>query len=317
MRQRRQQPRYAPGATTIALLALVWLLATLSSSRQVLGDSPDPTALTMTRAALELPGVVSASLVAGVALGLAAVGLLSRASGRVLTQPLVRLAASTITGSLLGVAVAVPVAAGYSRVPGIGSLSTAIGAAAALGGLLASVRYRAVVAAGVAGSLGVFAATAIGGAFDASLRTLFGGGRSPASILAASGWVVLSTALVAGAAAGLLAYLVLRRPGSTPDRPAWPAYLVAGALPGLLALAAEAMTRLGGAPLFPMLSPEDQVVRVFLTTNRVNQALVVLFAGAVVSLVLHGRTLGRDRPDGPGLEGGSIPGRAGTPQSTS
>jgi hypothetical protein len=311
---RQRPPWYAPGTTTLALLSLVWLLATLSSARQILGDSPDPTALTITRAALELPRVVSASLVAGAAVGLAAVSLLSRASRAVLIRPLVRLAAGTAAGSLLGLGVAVPVAAGYAQVPGIRSLSAAIGAAAALGGLLAGVRHRAVIAAGVAASLGVFAVTTIGGAFDGSLRTLVGAGQTPESILAASGWVVLSIALVAGGVAGLLAYLVLRRAGATtgPARPAWPAYLVAGALPGLLALAAEVVTRLGGSPLVPLISPDDRVVRDFLTTSRVNQALVVLFTGAVVSLVLHGRTLGRDQPAGSGRDGESTVGRAGS-----
>jgi hypothetical protein len=296
-----RQPQSAP-AGTLALLALVWLLAVLSSSRQIIGDSPDPTAMTITRAALELPQVVSASLVAGAAVGLAAVSVLARLVRELVTRTASRLAASTAAGVITGAAIAVPIVLGYAQVPGIRPAGTAIGAAAVLGGMLAGVRHRAVVAAGVAGALAMFVVSAVAGAFDGNLRTIFGGGDNPESILAASGWVVLTTALVAGVLAGALAYLVLRRAAHPPV--GWPAYLLAGALPGLLALAAEAVTRLGGVSLFPRIGLADQIVREFLTANRINQALVVLFTGAVVSLFLLGRALrpgstGSGAPDEP------------------
>lgn len=304
----RRQPWSAPGGT-LALLALVWLLATLSSSRQVLGDAPDPTAMTITRAALELPQVVSASLVAGAAVGLAAVNLFARLASGVRTRPLPRLATSTGAGAVVGSALATPIVLGYELVPGIALASAAIGAAAALGGLLAGVRHRVVIAAGVAGALGAFVVRALAGAFDGNLRTMFGGGDDPQSILAASGWVVLITALLAGVVAGFLAYLVVRRAG--PHSLGWPAYLVAGAAPGLLALLSEAVTRLGGAALFPLVGPADQIVREFLTTNRINQALVILFTGAVVAIILVGRTLRPAEPEGSGEAAG--PGEADEP----
>ena len=62
----------APGAGTLAVLAVAWLLVMLSSLRQAVGTDAGDRALTITRAALELPQVISASLVTGVAVGLAA-----------------------------------------------------------------------------------------------------------------------------------------------------------------------------------------------------------------------------------------------------
>lgn len=283
-------PRRVAGAGTLAMLALAWLLATLSSARYTLGDSPDASPLSVTRAALELPQVIAASVVAGTAVGLVAVNLLTRKDRRLGGRA--QLAVSGAAGAVTGLAVATPIALGYDRLPNILVLAAAVAVAATLGGLLAGVSPRAVIAAGIAGALGVFVVRFLTGLFDGNLRSLFGAGDSPESILAASGWVVFASSLVAGVVAGVLAYLYLRRYGPAGLR--WPSYVVAGALPGLLALLAEAVTQLGGARLFQLVSEasvNDQAVQEYLTTTRFNQMLMVLFTGALVAIFLLGRTL--------------------------
>jgi hypothetical protein len=300
-------PQRAAGVGTLSLLAVAWLLLMVSSARFTVGDSPAPTPLALTRAALEFPQVVSAALVAGVAVGLAAVSLPGRRARSVLSRPLGRYAVSATAGLVLGAALATAIAVGYGALPAIGMLAGAVAVAAAIGGSLAGARRRAVVAAGVAGALAVFAVRFVSGLFDVDLRTLFGGGDTAQGVLTANTWLVLGGAAVAGAVAGALSYAYLRRGG--PAGLTWPAYLVAGALPGLLALLAELVTQVGGARLFALVgdaSAQDRAVIAFLTTTRVNQALVVLFVGALVAIVLLGRTLQPERddlPDEPGQPG--------------
>jgi hypothetical protein len=94
--------------------------------------------------------------------------------------------------------------------------------------------------------------------------------------------------------AGVLAYAYLRRQrtGGAPAR--WPAYLLAGALCGLLTALAELATRLGGAGLLraaSRVSEADGAYLDYLNTARVNRAMVILFVGAIVALMLFGRTL--------------------------
>jgi hypothetical protein len=278
-----------PGAGTIAVLALAWLLAMLSSSRQAIGVSPDADPLTVTRAALELPQVISASLIAGIAVGLVTGNLLAR------LRPLTgwpRLVAGAAAGVVTGLLVATPILLGYDGLPSILVLSGAVATAAALGGLLAGVRHQTVVAAGACGALGVFVVGLVERAFEGNLRHLFGAGDSAESVVVATGWAVLTASLVAGLVAGVLGYLYLRRSGPADLR--WPAYLVAGAMPGLLVLLAELVTRLGGARLFQLVSAasaDDEAVLSYFNAARFNRALIVVFVGALVAIFLLGRTL--------------------------
>lgn len=286
-----------PAAGTLAVLALAWLLAMLSSARYVIGDSPDSNPLTVTRAALELPQVISASLIAGIAVGLAATNLLARFAPAAAARPLPRFTAGTGGGAVTGLAVAAPILLGYGGLPSILVLSGAVAAAAVLGGLLTVVRNQAVVAAGTLGALGVFLVGLMERMFEPSLRPLFGAGDSPESVITASGWVVLTSSLVAGMVAGVLGYAYLRRCGPATLR--WPAYLLAGAMPGLLVLLAELVARLGATRLVQLVSAAsdgDRTALSYLSAARFNRALIVLFIGALVAIVLLGRTLRPPEP---------------------
>jgi F0F1-type ATP synthase assembly protein I len=281
-----------PAAGTIAVLALAWLLAMLSSARRTIGVSADGSPLTVTRAALELPQVISASLIAGIAVGLVTNNLLARFAPTAPARPMLRLAVGAGAGVLTGLLVATPIMLEYGGLPSIIVLSGAVATAAALGGLLAGVRHRAVIAAGACGALGVFLVGLVERAFQPNLRQLFGAGDSPESVVVATGWAALTASIVAGLVAGVLGYLYLRRSG--PDRLRWPAYLAAGATPGLLVLLAELVTRLGGARLFQLVSTasdNDQRVLTYFHEARLNRALIVVFVGALVAIFLLGRTL--------------------------
>jgi hypothetical protein len=75
---------------------------------------------------------------------------------------------------------------------------------------------------------------------------------------------------------------------------AFPAYLVAGGATGLLLLASEVLTHLGGGGLLHVarsISADDRTVIDLLADNRVIHGLLVMFIGAFVALVAFGRTL--------------------------
>src|SRR5262249_44540276 len=107
----------------------------------------------------------------------------------------------------------------------------------------------------------------------------------------ASGRLSLVVALVGGVAAGAVAYRWLRR---SRDTQRWPAYLVGGAAPGLLLLLAELVTLVGGAQLLRIagsVSAADREVIAYLSGARIETGLVVLFAGALTTVLAFGRTL--------------------------
>lgn len=295
----------APGAGTLAVLALVWLVAMLSPALQAIGGSFGVDPLDVPRVALELPQVISASLIAGVAVGLVVVNLRERLARSAPPGGASRLAVGAGSGLVTGLAVATAILLGYDGLPSVLVLGGAVALAATVGGLLTGIPSPAVVAAGAVGALGVFAVTMLERAFEADLRRLFGAGESAASIAIAAGWAVLTASLVAGAAAGVLGYVYLRRCGSPGLR--WPAYLAAGAMPGLLVLLAEVVTRAGGARLFQLVSAAsgfDETVLSYFHYARLNRALIVVFVGALVAVFLLGRTL---RPAEENAPDGALP----------
>jgi hypothetical protein len=288
-------PAPVPGAGTLAVLALAWLLAMLSSARLAVGDAPQATPLAMVRAALELPQVVAASLVSGAAVGLAALGLAARLAGSGPARPLSRYGLGAGTGLLAGVAVGTPIILAYRELPSILLLGGTVAGAAGLGGLVAGFRRRTVVAAGVTGALGGFVVGLVERIFEGDLRHVFGARDSAESVVTASAWLVLAGAVVAGVVAGAAGYAYLRR--SRRDGPRWPAYLLAGAMPGLFMLLAEVVTRLGGARLFQLVGaagPDDRSVLSYVAAARLDRALIMVFAGALAAVILFGRTI---RPD--------------------
>lgn len=301
-------PRRAPWAAALAGLSLLWLIATLSSVRHGLGAPPELDPLTAARAAVSLPSVVSANLVAAVATGLAVTTLVARRAPALLTRAVARYSLGAATGVLLGGSVAALTAVGYGGTPALLPVYAAMVAAGAAGGLAAAAPQPKVVAAGVLGVLAVFLAGFAFAVFDGDLLALFGAGDTEASVLTANAWVAFVSSLTAGLLAGGLAYAYLRRYGGAPR---WPRFLVAGAAPGALMLLSEALTRLGGLRLFRLVSEAaaDQTYLQYLAAARLNRALIVLFAGALLAIFLLGRSL-------PTAEEGSEPEPPGEPGST-
>src|SRR6266545_3308550 len=167
-------------------------------------------------------------------------------------------------------------------------------AASLVGGIVAGVRPARAVAAALAGLLAWFAVGVIQGLFSGRLLNVFGAGGTVASRGIASDRLSLAIAVLGGVVAGAAAYAYLRR-GQGDESWRWPVYLVAGGGPGLLLLAADLVTIVGGAQLLRAvgsISPFDRAVVAFLSESRIKTGLVVYFAGALTALLAFGRTMG-------------------------
>jgi hypothetical protein len=264
----------------LAVVAAGWFAATLWLAHNGVVAAPDPQSALVT-AALSVPLILGAAAVAGAAVA----GPVAARARRL--RSVVGAGVGAALGALGGGALLLI----YGTVPAFVALAVTIAVSAALGGALTGVPLPAIAMAGVTGALVWFAVGLVEGVFSGALSSLFGSRESAAGQLAAAGRMSFTVALLGGGAAGLGAYLVLRRhsPG-----PGWPAFLAAGGLPGAVLVVADVGTRVGGGPLIRLARRTglaDQIALEYVAANRLSTAFVVLFAGAIVTLILHGRTL--------------------------
>ncbi|WP_089156730.1 hypothetical protein [Micromonospora sp. NBS 11-29] len=293
------RPEYAPGALPLALLSIAWLAAMLWSTREAItSTAAGVTAISLS--AYALPGVITAALVTGATVALAATNRIGRATARFL--------AAVGTGLLVGLVAAVAINLTYADNATTNTIAGTTAAAAIIGGAMAGARQARVVAGLAAATLTAQVFVVVFSRARDPLSELFGAGETQQSVLDAAKWVSRTESLLAGLIAGLVAYLYLawsRRRAERRDGAAstlrWPAYLMAGAGAGLLLLLTEVIIRIGGRGLLDLaaaLSEADQVAQTALGTSRVDNAIWVLFVGALTTLILFGRTLGpRDGED--------------------
>ncbi|MBC8992008.1 hypothetical protein H9X95_17820 [Micromonospora chalcea] len=287
------RPEFAPGALVLALLSLGWLAAMLWSTREAIhSTAAGVTAISLS--AYALPGVITAALVTGATVALAATNRLGRATLRFL--------AAVGTGLVVGLLAAVAINLTYADNATTNTIAGTTAAAAIIGGAMAGARQARVVGAITAATLTAQIFVVLFSRARDPLSDLFGAGETQQSVLDAAKWVSRTESLLAGLLAGLAAYLYLtwsrrraeRRDGvASPLR--WPAYLVAGAGAGLLLLLTEVIIRIGGRGLLDLaaaLSEADEVAQTALGTSRVDNGIWVLFVGALTTLIVFGRTLG-------------------------
>ncbi|WP_320068940.1 hypothetical protein [Micromonospora sp. RTGN7] len=302
-------PARAPGAVVLALLAVGWLAAMLWSTRAAI-TSAEAGVTAISLSAFALPGVISAALVAGAAVALAATNLLGRlGAGR----DTLRFVVAVGAGLLVGLVAALVINLTYYDNATTNVIAGTTAATAVIGGALAgalSIIGGSVPGAGTARVVGAIVTAALGAlvfvvAFSKArdpLFDLFGAGDTQQSLFSAAKWVSRTESLLAGLLAGLLAfgYLTWARRRAERHDPAapgvrWPGYLLAGAGPGLLLLLAEIIIRVGGRSLLDLagaLSEADAVAQTSLGTSRIDNGIWMLFVGALTALIAFGRTLG-------------------------
>jgi hypothetical protein len=275
-------PVSAGVTTTIAVVGLVWLAITLAVGHGSLhGNARD---IALSTAVLSLPALIQAALFAGAATGFA-VSFSVRRTG-------LRYAVGVLAGLGVGVLALAVVLLAYAMPAGAGTaLGASLAMAGALGGALSAVRPAPMVSSGLLAMIPVLVLGYAVGHFSEGLLRLFGANGSAASRYSASGYLGFTSALVQGLLAGLVSYLLLRRSGVR-----FPAFGLAGALPGLFIGLAEVFTRVAAPRLLSLateVSAWDKVIYGLGNGNRANQALVVFFVGALTAIIAHGRTLGR------------------------
>ncbi|GIE88109.1 hypothetical protein [Actinoplanes regularis] len=295
-RQSAPEAREVPWltATLLAIAALAWTAGMLISARVKITSWADA-AMEVTSTAYALPGAVSAAIVAGAAVALLALTLIS---GRRELGATARFAVGTGSGLLVGVLCALPVI----TINTAGTIYAAVGgtvaAAATIGGALAGFRLPPVIAAAGWATLGVFAVGAVLNQSDiqSTILELLGSGRDTESAANANQYFSYGQSALGGLAAGLITFAILRRArrraGGQDLR--WTFYLIAGAGAGVLSVIAEILTRTAGAQVLELagkVSELERSVQQILSTNRLNSALIVLFVGAFTAMVAVGRTL--------------------------
>ncbi|MGC4894737.1 hypothetical protein [Micromonospora sp. DT31] len=287
------RPEYAPAALVLAALSIGWLAAMLWSTREAItSTAAGVTAISLS--AYALPGVITAALLTGATVALAATNRLGRVTLRFL--------ATVGTGLLVGLLTAVAINLTYADNATTNTIAGTAAAASIIGGALAGARQARVVAALAAATLAAQVFVVLFSRARDPLSELFGAGETQQSVIDAAKWVSRTESLLAGLLVGLVAFLYLawsrrraeRRDGvAAPVR--WPGYLVAGAGAGLLLLLTEVIIRIGGRGLLDLaaaLSEADEVAQTALGTSRVDNGIWVLFVGALTTLIAFGRTLG-------------------------
>jgi hypothetical protein len=284
----------SPGVV-LAAVAVLWMAGLLWSARTTITRGGDP-AMEVTFTAYALPGAISASLVAGAAVALAVLAVFSR--GRTIGATL-RFAITTGAGLVLGLLGGASILTINTDGWVYAVVAGTIAAAATIGGAAGGFRIPRVVAAVCWAAIAVFA---VGFVLNIVPLNVFGSGATSASQAAAARWFSLTQAVVSGIAAGVVAFLSLRRAHRRAEGSdvRWPLYALAGAGPGLVLLIAEGLTRTAGARVVALagrVSELELTVQRVLSGSRFNSALIVLFVGAITAILTVGRTLGPPAED--------------------
>ena len=282
----------------LAVATLIWTGAMLWSARATITGRADAE-MEVTSTAYALPGAISAGLVAGAAVGLAVLALVTR---RRTPGATLRFAVATGAGLLVGLLGALSIITINREGWVYAVMGGTVAAAATIGGALAGFRAPRVVNAVGWAAVAVFVVGFVVNLFQSPLLSALGSGDSRESQTDATQWFSWGQALLSGLAAGIVSYLVLRRArrlSGGVDVP-WGLYGVAGAGPGLLLVIAELLTRTAGSRVLDLagrVSELELVVQQMLGGARLNTALIVLFVGAISATIAVGRTIGPSAED--------------------
>jgi hypothetical protein len=281
---RQDAPATSTGTLTQLYLGLVWLGTSMWVAHVELTGNGGDLSGALGSAAAALPGVIAATLVTSASIGQAASSRFAGAARRLLV--------GLAMGTLFGLLAAAGIRFAYGSTSTITVLAITVGAASVLGGA-AAVLPNPVLEAALWGTTWVFFAGVIFGVLQPNLMSLLGAGPTAdqAAQAAASARLTLGQSLVTGLIGGVYAFRSLRA-----EKQAWPWFAIAGALPGALLVAAEALTRLGGSSLVNFVNGlADQSVLVGLSdAARLRHGLIVAAVGGIVALVGAVRTLRTD-----------------------
>ncbi|WP_306206144.1 DUF2339 domain-containing protein [Actinoplanes sp. RD1] len=296
------------GGVLLAVAGLVWAAAMLLSARVSI-TSTSQAELEVVTTSYAMPGVVSASLVAGMAVASAVLAFVTR---RRQLGATVRFAVSTGAGLVIGLLGALTIITINTDGWIYAVMGGTIAAAATIGGALAGFRLPRVVTAAAWAAIVVFLVGVVLAFLQDDLLPVFGAGDTSASRADAANYWGYAQGILSGLASGVVTFLVLRRIRKrTGSDVRWPLYALAAAGPGLLLIVAEILTHTLGSRLLSLaakVSAADSSIQSVLSAARINNALMVLFVGAFAAIVAVGRTL-QAPPDEAPSEEAAVAGR--------
>jgi hypothetical protein len=266
----------------VVVVALVLLALTLWSTYSVIANAASEFLIT-TLATLVLPSVLLATILAGGAAGILAVGLLP-------WRPLLSGLAGGLVVGLLAMA---GMLVAYHHGPAVPYVAAVVAVTGALGGAAAAFRPLAAVSAGIAGGVAATGLGLVAAYFQNDLVDLFGNQETVGTMAEAASRLQLTTSIVSGVLAGAVAFAYLRR---TSLALPWPVYPAAGAAAGVLTLVSTLLGWLGRLPLTEIVedySEFDAQIIFSRLPEQINHGMIVLFAGAFVAMILVGRTMRR------------------------
>jgi hypothetical protein len=259
-----EAPATGAGTGRELFLGLLWLGTSMWTAHATINGTGADASGALGAAAAALPGVVAATILTAAGIGHTAASRFRGAGGRLL--------AGLALGALFGAASAAGIRFGYGDQPSITVLAVTVGLASVLGGALA-VLPDAVLEAGLWATSWVFFCGVILGVLQPQLTKLLTDGDS----------LTLSESIVTGLLGGYFALQWLR------NEPPWLTFPLAGALPGLVLLAAEGLLRLGGAGLVRLVngfSPKQDTLVQLTDAARLRHGLIVLVAGLALTSVM-------------------------------
>ena len=261
--------RESTGTAQEIFLSLLWLGTTMYVAHATLGRAQPPDGVL--GAALEaMPDLILSSLLTGASLGAVA--------GSRFRGPARRLLAGLAIGTAFGLLAAFTMRMVYGTEQPITVLVFTVGLTTVVGGMFATLPAEIVDG-------GLWAMTWV--AFLGVMFPVWLLGLGDDSFLADTRLQAVLMGLV-----GLYALQKLRG-----ERRPWYWYPLAGALPGLLLLSAEFLTRFGGGPLATLVqgAQSDSPSLLEPSAEQLRNALIVLAVGGAVCLLAGLRTLAQSR----------------------
>ncbi|GAA4204045.1 hypothetical protein [Actinocatenispora rupis] len=286
------------GVTVLLVLAVLLFAMVLRGEHILVSAAGDP-AVAAIQVATFLSSVLLAALLLGGAAGASAIRLFAGRDGtRLLDHGARRALFGTLGGLVAGI---VAGGAGYLLEADLSTadrlvVGAGVATAALLGGAATAIRPGLMTVAGYIGTVVVIAVLALRSLFLTPLTRLFGGEGTIAKYAQAQSNLALVSFIVAGIIAGVAVHLYVRRTG---NRLGTAANVAAGATPGVLALVAQLLTWAFGSSLISSaggLDLGDTLAFQLAGRYQLNGSLALLFAGALVAVLLYGRTRGPRRP---------------------
>ena len=262
----RTEPRESTGTKQELFLSLLWLATTMYVAHATLSGTAPPEGGVLGAAREAMPDLILSSLVVGASLGAAAASRFARGAGRLLV------------GLGIGLGFGLIAAFAMRMVYGSEQPITVLALTVALTTI-------------VGGAFAMLPGEIVDGGLWSMTWVAFLGVMFPVWLLSLGEDSFLADTRVQAAIMGVVALYALQKLRG--EKRPWFWYPLAGALPGLLLLVAEGLTRLGGGTLAELVAGDQADAGSLLqpSAEQLRNALIVTAVGGTICLLAGIRAL--------------------------